>query len=98
MSGPVPSPSMKGMIGWSGTLSLPPLIEIVSPGIGEVLQKRAMGKSRGADYGDLTRNSKRRWTIGALASGLANPAAVAGVPSRKLSTGPTEPIRRRHLF
>ena len=23
MSGPVPSPSMKGMIGWSGTSSLP---------------------------------------------------------------------------
>jgi hypothetical protein len=33
MSGPVPSPSMNGMIGWSGTLSLPPEIVIVSPGI-----------------------------------------------------------------
>jgi hypothetical protein len=31
MSGPVPSPSMKGMIGWSGTFNLPPLIVIASP-------------------------------------------------------------------
>src|SRR5215470_16755034 len=31
MSGPVPSPSMKGTIGWSGTCSLPWEMEIFSP-------------------------------------------------------------------
>ena len=31
MSGPVPSPSMKGMMGWSGTSSLPFGIVIFSP-------------------------------------------------------------------
>src|ERR1035438_7486491 len=41
MSRPVPSPSMNGMIGWSGTVSLPFLIEIFWPpggatGLGEV--------------------------------------------------------------
>src|SRR5688572_19527140 len=36
MSGPVPSPMMKGMIGWSGTLSLPFRIEILAPPAGGV--------------------------------------------------------------
>ncbi len=31
MSGPVPSPSMKGMIGLSGTTSFPSTMRIVSP-------------------------------------------------------------------
>src|SRR5687767_6572052 len=31
MSGPVPSPSMKGMIGWSGTVSLPFWMVIFCP-------------------------------------------------------------------
>jgi hypothetical protein len=31
MSGPTPSPSMKAMIGWSGTWSLPWLMVIFSP-------------------------------------------------------------------
>ena len=31
MSGPMPSPSMNGMIGWEGTLSLPPTMVIDSP-------------------------------------------------------------------
>src|SRR5262245_10656798 len=34
MSRPVPSPSMNGMIGWSGTASLPFLIEIFAPPAG----------------------------------------------------------------
>jgi len=34
MSGPVPSPSMYGMIGWAGTCSTPSLIVIVSPWVG----------------------------------------------------------------
>src|SRR5262245_60749011 len=36
MSGPVPSPSMKGMIGWSGTLSLPFAMVIFLPCAGGV--------------------------------------------------------------
>src|SRR4051794_23565894 len=36
MSGPVPSPSMNGMTGRSGTLSLPPEIVIVCPSAGGV--------------------------------------------------------------
>ena len=39
MSGPVPSPSMKGMIGWLGTLSLPPEMVIFSPPAGGVSGK-----------------------------------------------------------
>src|SRR6185436_7993048 len=31
---PVPSPSMKGMMGWSGTESLPFLMEILAPAVG----------------------------------------------------------------
>src|SRR3954464_5045532 len=31
MSGPVPSPMMNGMIGWSGTWSLPFWMEILAP-------------------------------------------------------------------
>src|SRR6185436_6979103 len=31
---PVPSPSMKGMMGWSGTESLPFLMEILVPAVG----------------------------------------------------------------
>ncbi len=31
MSGPMPSPSMNGMIGWSGTDSLPLLMVMRSP-------------------------------------------------------------------
>src|SRR5215470_15386755 len=34
MSGPVPSPSMNGMIGWSGTWSLPFWTEILAPPAG----------------------------------------------------------------
>ncbi len=34
MSAPVPSPSMNGMIGWSGTCSLPFAIVIFSPPAG----------------------------------------------------------------
>ena len=34
MSGPVPSPSMNGMIGWAGTCSTPSRIVIVSPCVG----------------------------------------------------------------
>jgi hypothetical protein len=37
MSAPVPSPSMKGMIGWSGTASLPFLMVIFSPVAGGVI-------------------------------------------------------------
>src|ERR1041384_5081783 len=36
MSGPVPSPMMKGMIGWSGTWSLPFWMEILAPPAGGV--------------------------------------------------------------
>src|SRR3982750_4246795 len=34
MSGPVPSPMMNGMIGWSGTWSLPSWTEILAPPAG----------------------------------------------------------------
>ena len=34
ISGPVPSPSMNGMIGRSGTWSVPPCITMVSPVVG----------------------------------------------------------------
>ena len=34
ISGPVPSPMMNGMIGWSGTVSLPFLMEIFAPPAG----------------------------------------------------------------
>jgi hypothetical protein len=34
MSRPVPSPSMKGMMGWSGTCNLPLLMVIFSPPAG----------------------------------------------------------------
>src|SRR5436190_20112519 len=34
MSGPVPSPSMKGTIGWSGTWSFPSLTSIFRPPVG----------------------------------------------------------------
>ncbi len=34
MSGPVPSPSMNGMIGWSGTCSRPLLMVIFWPSAG----------------------------------------------------------------
>src|SRR5581483_1100240 len=37
MSGPVPSPSMKGMTGLSGTRSLPSRIEILAPWAGGVI-------------------------------------------------------------
>ena len=46
MSGPVPSPSMNGMIGRSGTCSLPLLMEIVWPSAGGVTSlKVAMKQS-----------------------------------------------------
>jgi hypothetical protein len=46
MSGPVPSPSMKGMTGRSGTLSLPPEMVIGWPSAGGVTSlKLAMGSS-----------------------------------------------------
>src|SRR6266568_9640444 len=41
MSGPVPSPRMKGRTGLSGTVSLPPLIEILPPA-GGVMSLYAM--------------------------------------------------------
>src|SRR5262245_65347221 len=37
MSGPTPSPSMNGMIGWSGTESFPLTRRIVSPSAGGVI-------------------------------------------------------------
>src|SRR5687768_7030268 len=37
MSGPVPSPSMNGMMGWSGTLSLPLEMVIFAPCAGGVI-------------------------------------------------------------
>ena len=36
MSGPMPSPSINGMIGWSGTFSLPPSMVILEPLAGGV--------------------------------------------------------------
>src|SRR3546814_1485207 len=46
MSGPVPSPSMNGMIGLLGNCSLPPLRVILAPPAGAVGVKLAMGSSR----------------------------------------------------
>ena len=43
MSGPVPSPSMNGMIGLSGTVSLPFAIEILAPPAGGVSVGSAIG-------------------------------------------------------
>jgi hypothetical protein len=37
MSAPVPSPSMNGMIGLSGTVSLPSLMVILAPPAGAVM-------------------------------------------------------------
>ncbi len=45
MSGPVPSPSMKGMIGLFGTVSLPLLMVILAPPAGGVSFGSAMGSS-----------------------------------------------------
>ena len=40
MSGPVPSPSMNGMIGWAGTLRMPSAMVIFSPPAGGVGARR----------------------------------------------------------
>src|SRR5215813_2044147 len=45
MSGPVPSPSMKGMIGWSGTLRRPCEIVILAPPEGGVRVGSVIGFS-----------------------------------------------------
>src|SRR6185503_5001848 len=47
MSGPVPSPSMNGMIGWSGTASLPLAIVIFCPCAG-TLSLRAVDIGKGS--------------------------------------------------
>src|SRR5688572_252316 len=59
MSGPVPSPSMNGMIGWSGTFSLPLAIEMVWPvDIFMAPSECSRGKNAGRDYGDSPGNLK----------------------------------------
>ena len=59
MSGPVPSPSMKGMIGLLGTVSLPPAMVIAAPPGGGTKVASAMKISQGtdADIGRAVMNS-----------------------------------------
>src|SRR5882757_1711748 len=69
MSGPVPSPSMNGMMGWSGTLSLPAEMVTDLPWGGTVtfLNAVAMGFLRvgrggkGMGKGDGRQRAGRQW-------------------------------------
>src|SRR5690606_7750429 len=59
MSGPVPSPSMNGMIGWSGTPSLPLAMVIFPPPAGGVSVDSAMRIS--ASRGNARAAIVARW-------------------------------------
>src|SRR5512144_3317410 len=58
MSGPVPSPSMKAMIGWSGTCSLPWEIVIFSPA-GTFTRAAAMGLLLAEKLGESVQGGAR---------------------------------------
>src|SRR3954447_9508614 len=69
MSGPVPSPSIYGTMGWSGTLNLPWLIVIFAPSAGGCGAGLAMEMSPRRDRFSLTMGSGKG--TGLRMSGLA---------------------------
>ena len=91
MSGPVPSPSMKGMIGWSGTLSLPFWIVIFWPCAGTL-------SLSAVDIDGLRKNDRKGEFLGGECyHGGAASVATAGRADR-LSTrlNPSRPSPRTH--
>ena len=89
MSGPVPSPSMNGMIGWSGTVSLPSWIVIFWP-CGGTFSLSAVDINLAPIVFSLSRNAARP---GMLAQ--AAPHGPRHVPQTHRASGAAISLRRR---
>src|SRR5262249_4937011 len=71
MSGPVPSPSMNGMMGRSGTWSRPPALRIGSPGGTLTVEKAGIGEVKPETAGRRKRSGARTSARRRPASGVA---------------------------
>src|SRR5690242_4018260 len=86
MSGPVPSPSMNGTMGLSGTLSLPAFRVILSPAM--VVFLRARGNFLGGPFPALY-----RCVVNGIVAQADDPSAHRTPPERRGPAAPRPEVR-----
>src|SRR5215831_20343269 len=97
MSGPVPSPSMNGMMGWSGTWSFPSTLRIGLPAGTVTMENAGMRRSnRKAATGSRARG--RRARLSSSGGGRRLAAVLDEGTERLAGVGPAVVAAGEHLL